>query len=232
MSTGLSSSISEDDSDSRFRLGEKMFKSSMGISSVKSINSGGYGSLCGVNSCLIFLISSEGTFVEGGRTPTTVPDDEANDDDGERHDPSTVDDDDESEGDRLTVEDNDDGEGDCPRGTSDDVVDGPPEEADDWPPVADDFGRFLLPIPIPDPISDNFQFITKIFFAEKNFYTCCYQRKYLGNRYVWHNNHNNYDTIDKWNQQLKFEIWDVNKRTERDSKVLGSNLDPSNLFTD
>ena len=33
-----------------------------------------------------------------------------------------------------------------------------------------------------------------------------------------------------WNQQLKFEIWDVSKPAETDSKVVGSNLDPSSLF--
>ena len=30
--------------------------------------------------------------------------------------------------------------------------------------------------------------------------------------------------IDKRNQQLKFEIWDVNKKFETDTKVMGSNL--------
>ena len=32
-----------------------------------------------------------------------------------------------------------------------------------------------------------------------------------------------------WNQQLKFEIWDVSKPAETDLKVVGSNLDPSKL---
>ena len=36
--------------------------------------------------------------------------------------------------------------------------------------------------------------------------------------------------IDKWNQQLKFEIWDVNKPFEPDAKVVGSNLVQSILF--
>ena len=37
-------------------------------------------------------------------------------------------------------------------------------------------------------------------------------------------------TIDKRNQQLKFEIWDVNKPFEPDAKVVGSNLGQSILF--
>ena len=36
--------------------------------------------------------------------------------------------------------------------------------------------------------------------------------------------------IDKRNQQLKFEIWDVNKKFETDTKALDLNLAVSNLF--
>ena len=36
--------------------------------------------------------------------------------------------------------------------------------------------------------------------------------------------------IDKRNQQLKFEIWDVNKLIETNLKVVGSNLVMSILF--
>ena len=36
--------------------------------------------------------------------------------------------------------------------------------------------------------------------------------------------------IDKRNQQLKFEIWDVNKPFEPDAKVVGSNLGQCILF--
>ena len=39
-------------------------------------------------------------------------------------------------------------------------------------------------------------------------------------------------TIDKRNQQLKFKVWDVNKPTETDSKVVGLNLDLSKFFID
>ena len=39
-------------------------------------------------------------------------------------------------------------------------------------------------------------------------------------------------SVDKGYQQLKFEVWDVNKPTETYSKVMGLNLDPSNLFID
>ena len=37
-------------------------------------------------------------------------------------------------------------------------------------------------------------------------------------------------SLFKRNQQLKFEIWDVNKHFETDAKVVGSNLVRSNYF--